>query len=82
MITLEEAQAAHDKIMAVFAKFPEARAFSDFRKKWSAVRRKAEELDRRAQAARAKEEEMFAELRRLKDALPAEVREALCREDF
>ena len=64
--------------MAVLDKYPEARRFHEYRKKWSKQNERREKLESQAAAAKEKEREMWAELQAMKEALPPDAREALC----
>ena len=76
--TLEEATAHWQQAMSVLQKYPEARTFNEYRKKWSKQNSRREKLESQAAAAREKERVMWEELQTMKAALTDDARDALC----
>jgi len=78
LVTLEEATRHWNQATAALDKYPEARRFHEYRKRWSKQNKRRAKLESQAAAAKEKEREMWSELQAMKAALPPDAREALC----
>lgn len=65
------------RVRDVLEKFPEARAFSELRRRWVNLEHAALDLEADAKTARQLAEKVYGEVERAAALLPAEVREAL-----
>ena len=75
---LEVATQHWNRAQAALSKYPEARRFLDYRKKWSKHNERLRRLETLADEATAKERLMWQHLEKMKAALPDEARDALC----